>query len=108
MNYKRIIAAHHGSGTIFELEDGVYALVDHEVSEEFAKYSVYANAFLRHGYFFELHELPEGNCDADIRVLTALPKPDNAYGFGEERLRQMLEHREKVRAELELPPEAIM
>lgn len=108
MNYKRIIAAHHGSGTIFELEDGIYALVDHEVSTQIARYSVYANAFLRHGYFFPPGELPEGNCDADIRVLLSLSKPENGYGFGEERLKRMLEHREQVRRDLNIPPEEIM
>ena len=32
MNFKRIVGAWLGHGTVFELEDGMYALVDHEVS----------------------------------------------------------------------------
>lgn len=108
MNYKRIIAAHHGSGTVFELEDGMYALVDHEVSRDSAKFSVYANSFLRHGYFYPVEELPEGNCDADIHVMLSMPETTDYYGFGKRRLDQMLEHRERLRQEMSFSPDQIM
>lgn len=107
MNYKRIIAARIGSGTVFELEDGIFALVDHEVSRDCARYSVYADAFLRHGYFDPVEQLPEGNCDEDVKVLLALKKPDNAYGFGEERLKKMLAHREQIYRELNIPTDQV-
>ena len=32
MNYKRIVGAWRNHGTVFELEDGMFALVDHELS----------------------------------------------------------------------------
>ena len=37
MNFKRIVGAWLGHGTVFELEDGMFALVDHEVSTSEAR-----------------------------------------------------------------------
>ena len=84
MNFKRIVGAWLGHGTVFELEDGMYALVDHEVSTSEARFSALAGSLLR-GYAENPENLPVGNCDADIAVLKALEKPDPYYGMGKER-----------------------
>ena len=49
MNFKRIVGAWLGHGTVFELEDGMFALVDHEVSTSEARFSAIAGSLLR-GY----------------------------------------------------------
>ena len=71
MNFKRIVGAWLGHGTVFELEDGMFALVDHEVSTSEARFSAIAGSLLR-GYAENPENLPVGNCDADIAVLKAL------------------------------------
>lgn len=51
MNFKRIVGAWLGHGTVFELEDGMFALVDHEVSTSEARYEAMAallNAYRNH------------------------------------------------------------
>ena len=49
MNYKRIVGTWREHGTVFELEDGMFALVDHEMSTSDARYSAIAGTLL-HGY----------------------------------------------------------
>ena len=101
MNFKRIVAARTGNGTVFELEDGMFAFVNHEVSTTEAKYHTMADYFLHHGYFEAPDNLPEGNCDKDIEVLRSLEKPDEYYGFGKERYEFMLKQREMIRCRME-------
>ena len=80
MNFKRIVGAWLGHGTVFELEYGMFALVDHEVSTSEARFSAIAGSLLR-GYAENPENLPVGNCDADIAVLKALAKPGDTILF---------------------------
>ena len=107
MNFKRIVGAWLGHGTVFELEDGMYALVDHEVSTSEARFSAIAGSLLR-GYAENPENLPVGNCDADIAVLKALEKPDPYYGMGKERFEAQLARRDALRRNLGIPDDQVM
>ena len=102
MNFKRIVGAWLGHGTVFELEDGMFALVDHEVSTSEARFSAIAGSLLR-GYAENPENLPVGNCDADIAVLKSLEKPDPYYGMGKERFEAQLARRDALRRNLGIP-----
>ena len=107
MNFKRIVGAWLDHGTVFELEDGMFALVDHEVSTREARYAVTASSLLR-GYAEPPENLPAGNCDADIAVLKALEKPDPYYGMGKERFEAQLARRDALRKNLGIPDDQIL
>lgn len=107
MNFKRIVGAWLGHGTVFELEDGMFALVDHEVSTREARYSATAAGLLR-GYAETVESLPSGNCDADIAVLKALKKPDPYYGMGKDRFEAQLARRDALRKNLGIPDDQIL
>lgn len=100
MNYKRIVAAHINSGTVFELEDGMFCLVDHELFTDRAKYAFLAENLIRDGYWQSPKDLPDGNCDEDIAVLKSLTPPDEYYGFGKERYDRLFENKKKIEAEM--------
>ena len=107
MNFKRIVAAWLNHGTVFELEDGMFALVDHEVSTREARYSTIASNFLR-GYAESPENLPVGNCDKDIAVLHSLEKPDAYYGMGRERYEAQIAKRDTLRRNLGIPDDQIL
>lgn len=107
MNFKRIVGAWFGHGTVFELEDGMFALVDHEVSTQEARYSATASSFLR-GYAELPENLPAGNCDKDIAVLLSLEKPDAYYGMGREQYEAQLARRDTLRKNLGIPDDQIL
>lgn len=90
MNYKRIVAARLRTGTVFELEDGMFAYVNHECSTTEAKYHTVADFFLHHSYFEAPESLPVGNCDIDIAVLKSIEKPDEYYGLGKEQYDRLI------------------
>ena len=107
MNYKRIVGAWIGHGTVFELEDGMYALVDHDVSTSEAHYAAIAGSLLR-GYAEKVENLPIGNCDADIAVLKNLKKPDPYYGMGKERFEAQLARRDALRKNLGISDDQVL
>ena len=107
MNYKRIVGAWRNHGTVFELEDGMFALVDHELSTSDARYSSIAGTLL-HGYVEKPENLPAGNCDADVAVLKTLEKPDPYYGMRKERYEAQVAHRDTLRKNLGIPDDQIL
>lgn len=107
MNYKRIIATRNGNPTIFELEDGMFALVNH-ACKGCVQYSPFADTFLKFGYFDPPEALPAGTCDADIAYLLSLPEPDKNYGYPEEQLKLMLKRRDQLRQEWNVPPDKVI
>lgn len=100
MNYKRIVASHIGGGTVFELEDGMFCLVDHELYRDKAKYAFLAESLIRDGYWNNPDELPAGTCDDDIAVLKNLNPPDEYYGFGKDKYERLLENKKRIMASM--------
>lgn len=96
MNYKRIVAARLNSGTVFELEDGMFCLIDHNLYTTKAKYSFYTENLIWDELWQNPESLPSGNCDADIAVLKSLTPPDEYYGFGKNKYEKMLENKKRI------------
>ncbi|MEG0742025.1 MAG: hypothetical protein RSG96_03855 [Clostridia bacterium] len=78
MNFKRVVAGIPELSVIFELEDGVYALVstDKEVPTE---YSLFAESFLKFCTFDLPDKLPEATINQASAVLRQISEPDVAF-----------------------------
>ncbi|MEG0270890.1 MAG: hypothetical protein RR547_09650 [Raoultibacter sp.] len=80
MTYTRVVAGIPDLSVIFELEDGVYALVGTEKDIP-PQYSLFAESFLKFGTFGPPDELPEDTINQALSVLSEISAPDVEFTY---------------------------